>query len=533
MTDTAVIKPNGKAPSVPSKSIGVSGVVLQGGVLVSTDYDRAWKGTERDKTISAMLNDPLIGAVLGGVEFLVRRVDWTVKAANDSLAAEDAKTFIQESLDDMVGHWPGDTLATVLTYLGWGWSCLEIVFKQRNGPTGNPTSRFSDGKTGWHRWALRPQATRYGWEFDGDDPTVLIQQDPASFRRIPIPLEKCLLFRYASRDNSPEGSTPLRVAYDAWYNKRKLQRIEAIGIERDLAGLPVGRVPSRDIAGNTDVYQAMQEIVTNIRNDAQGGLVIASERDEHGNLYQDISLMATGGAKSIATDPIIKRYANEVVTVFLANIMRAGQDGVGTLALGQEQSSLFQQAIGAHLDTIAQTINEQAVLPLCRLNGIPDGLVPTLEHGDIESADLGRLGKYLTDLATAGLLVDTPELRSFLHEVAGIPVPTAAEITAQQAKEAEEAAAAEKARVEALQAAQNAQGGQEGDQPTPIGKKGATGGKGAQEGRAVAASEIREMVEANGQLSLSDMMEVMAWWDRTVPEYAGMLNAAIVGEDEK
>lgn len=400
MTDTTTLSPNGKV-TAPTKAIGVSGVVHHGGVIYDQDYDLAWKGHRRDDTIRHMLDDPLIGAVLGGVEMLVRRVDWHVKPVDESPAADEAAQFVRECLDDMTGHWPGDTLAAVLTYLGWGWSCLEIVFKQRNGPGGKTPSRFDDGKTGWHRWALRPQATRYGWEFAGDDPIALIQQDPQTFQRLTIPLEKCLLFRYASRDNSPEGSTPLRVAYDAWYNKRKLQRIEAIGIERDLAGLPVGRVPSRDISGNTDVYQAMQAIVTNIRNDAQGGLVISSERDESGNYYQDVTLMATGGAKAIPTDPIIKRYANEVVTVFLANVMRTGQDGGGSYALADVQGGLFQQAIGAHLDTIAQTINEQAVLPLCRLNGIPDEFVPTLEHGDIESADLERLGKYLTDLATA------------------------------------------------------------------------------------------------------------------------------------
>lgn len=525
MTDTTTISPNGKT-TAPTKAVGVSGVVTQGGVLVSSDYDRAWKGVERDRTIQHMIDDPVIGSVLHGVEMLVRRVDWHVKPADESTAAEDAAQFVQECLDDMTGHWPGDTLAAVLTYLGWGWSCLEIVFKQRAGMGGTPPSRFDDGKTGWHRWALRPQPTRYGWEFVGDDPTALIQQDPATFRRITIPLAKCLLFRYSSRDNSPEGNTPLRVAYDAWYNKRKLQRIEAIGIERDLAGLPVGRVPSRDIAGNTDVYQAMQAIVTNIRNDAQGGLVISSERDDSGNYYQDVTLMATGGAKAIPTDPIIKRYANEVVTVFLANVMRTGQDSTGSYALAETQGGLFQQAIGAHLDTIAQTINEQAVVPLCRLNGIPEELIPTLEHGNIESANLEEMGRYITVLASTGAIVMTPELRFFLATIAGLPVPSVEEIEAQQAEEEAEAAAAEQARMDALQAAQDAQGAQAGEgaeNVTPMPQRGAQA--------AVAASEVRRLVEDDGSVTLSDILQVMTWFDSVVePEHRGLLNAKVIGE---
>jgi hypothetical protein len=138
---------------------------------------------------------------------------------------------------------------------------------------------------------------------------------------------------------------------------------------------------------------------------------------------------------------VIKRYANEVVTAFLANVLRTGQDAVGSYALAETQGGLFQQAIGAHLDTIANVINEHAVLPLLRLNGIDDKLAPTLTHGDIESADLERLGTYFTSLASAGLLENTPELKVFLHEVAGLPVPTVEEIEA--AAEEDEALAAQ------------------------------------------------------------------------------------------
>ena len=506
-----------------AKPVGVSGVVAHGDVLYWDDRDAGWKGRRRDETIIAMANDPLFGSVLLGIEFLIRRVDWHLNPPDDSAAAAQAAEFVDGCLADMDNQWPGDTLARILTYLPWGWSAHEVVYKRRQGPDGTPPSRFTDGKIGWHRWALRPQPTRYGWRFVGDEPVALIQQDPATFHRIDVPLAKCLLFRYASRDNSPEGFTPLRVAYDAWYNKRKLQRIEAIGIERDLAGLPVGRVAAADIAANSDVYQAMQTIVTNIRNDAQAGLVIASDRDEQGHFYQDVTLMATGGARSFDTDPIIKRYANEVVTVFLANVMRTGQDGTGSYALADVQGGLFQQAIGAHLDTIAQTITEQAIGPLCRLNGIRSELWPTLEHGDIESADLATTGKYFTDLGTAGLIEDTPELRHFLHEIAGFPVPTVEEL---QQREAEREAEAKKAAA-ALAKARAAQPPPTNGATPPNGK--APANQDGNAGGEAMMSELRRFVADDGTISLSDLIEVMAWWRSVVPEqYADILDAKVL-----
>jgi hypothetical protein len=387
-----------------------------------------------------MLNDPLLGSVLLGIEMLVRRVDWSLQAADESKPAADAAAFVDSSLHDMSGYWPGDTLAQILTFLGWGWSCLEVTHKRRDGANGKPPSRYDDGRIGWHKWALRPQATRYGWEFDGDEPSALIQADPATFKRFVIPLDKCLLFRYASRDNSPEGSTPLRIAYDAWYYKRQLQKIEAIGIERDLAGLPVMYIPGSDIATNSAVYQAAQTIVTGIRNDSQAGAVVAGDRDQSGNRKQELTLLSSGGSRAFDTDAVIKRYANEVVTAFLANVLRTGQDGVGSYALAETQGGLFQQSIGAHLDTVANTINEQAIIPLLRLNGYDDELAPTLTHGDIESADLARLGKYLLDLAGAGMLEASPELTVFLHEVAGLPIASVEELQAKMDEEAKAAA---------------------------------------------------------------------------------------------
>jgi hypothetical protein len=465
MTDRTILSPNGRATTPPAKAIGVSGVVTYGGVIYWQDMERAWTSTERDRTIQTMLNDPLIGSILFGIEALVRRVDWNVQAADESTAAQEQAEFVQSCLEDMDGQWPGDTLAQVLTFLGWGWSCLEMTYKRRSGITGTPSSRHDDGRIGWKRWALRPQNTRYGWDFEGDDPVALIQQDPQNWgERYTIPLDKCLLFKYTSRDNSPEGTTPLRVAYKAWYYKEKLQKYEAIGVERDLAGMPVMKIPSSDIVAQNEVYQAAQQIVTGIRNDSQSGVVISSERDDAGNLVQELDLLSTGGTRSFDTDVIVRRYANEIVTTFLANVMRTGQDGIGSYALADVQGGFFQQAIGAHLDTIAQIINEQAILPLIRFNGFDDQLAPMLVHGDIESADLARLGQYIVNLSTAGVLLKDPELLAFVHEVAGLPVPSVEEI---EQELAEKEAAAEQMRQQIAAGQTNQEEGEDEEEQTP------------------------------------------------------------------
>lgn len=428
----------------PMSAVGVSGVVHFNGLIYDDDYDRAWQGDQRTKTIIKMLNDPIITASLTGIEMLIRRVNWRVEPVNDSAEAVKVAGFVQTCFDDMVGFWPGDTLAKILTYLGWGWACLEIIYKVREGESGRSPSRYSDGMIGWAKWALRPQPTRYGWEFDQTgEPTALIQIDPQTWRQIPISLQRCLLFRYGGRTNSPEGTTPLRGAYDAWWRKSRIQQIEGIGIERDLAGLPYMRIPSEDIVNQTEAYQAATKIVTNIRQDSQAGIVLSSDRDPETKEYlQEFGLVSTGGQRAVTTDPIVRRYANELATVFLAAVMRVGQDTHGSFALAEAQGGLLEESIGAHLDLIGDVIGSQGIPRLIQANQIDPSLTPKLVHGGLESRDLASLGTYIEKLAKAGLLLDTPELVEFVHGVAGLPVPRAAQIAQMQADTSAEQVAA-------------------------------------------------------------------------------------------
>ena len=65
-------------------------------------------------------------------------------------------------------------------------------------------------------------------------------------------LERALHFVTKSRKNNPEGHSILRGSYRAWYFKRRIQEIEGIGLERDLAGFPVLTAPE----GMEDIWDA-------------------------------------------------------------------------------------------------------------------------------------------------------------------------------------------------------------------------------------------------------------------------------------
>ena len=108
----------------------------------------------------------------------------------------------------------------------------------------------------------------------------LVQMPPPDYGLIEIPVEKLLLFRTKSRKGNPEGRSILRNAYRDWYFKRRIQEIEGIGIERDLAGFPVLTAPeSMDIWNTEDAEMVAaraqaERIVQNIRRDSLEGLVM-------------------------------------------------------------------------------------------------------------------------------------------------------------------------------------------------------------------------------------------------------------------
>ena len=186
-------------------------------------------------------NDPIIGAIFYAIDKLLRQVSWRVQPASSSLEDVRAAKFIESCMKDMSMTWE-DTISEILSMLTYGFSYHEIVYKKRNGMevSGEARSKYSDGLIGWRKIPIRAQETRQQWEFDEAGGIRGMTQSAAPDYTLHfIPIEKALLFRTTTNKNNPEGRSILRNAYRPWYFKRRIEEIEAIGIERDLAGFPI------------------------------------------------------------------------------------------------------------------------------------------------------------------------------------------------------------------------------------------------------------------------------------------------------
>jgi hypothetical protein len=376
-----------------------------------------------------MDTDPVIGGFMFATEMLIRRVPWRVEASGDMAEALEDQVFIEQALHDMDTSFE-DTLSEIMSFLGFGWEVSEVNLKRRMGPlTDDPLahSRFDDGKIGWRNWSGRAQETLLHWNFDDEgNATDMVQLAPPDYRIRTIPLSKCLHFRTTVRKSNPEGRSILRNSYDSYYRKKYIQNSEGIGVERDLAGLPIAKVPPELLATNpTAANAAMRDnilrIVTSIRRDEQEGLLWPWELDAKGNPKYVLELLTTGGARQFDTDKIVARYDQRIAMPMLADFLLLGHEAVGSKALSGDKTEMFATAISAWLDMIAETINR--VIPkLLALNGRDITQPPVLVHGDINATDLDLLSNYVLRLSQAGMpLFPDAELEDYLRRQADLP----------------------------------------------------------------------------------------------------------------
>lgn len=371
-------------------------------------------------------NDDVVGAILFAIEMLVRQCSWNVEPGGDTAKDKEAAEFVESCMHDMQDTWI-DTISEILSFLTYGWSYHEIVYKRRMGNTKNPRtkSKYADGLIGWRKLPIRAQETLYQWEYDDEDNLLgMTQMPPQDFRTFTIPIEKALLFRTKVRKNNPEGRSILRNAYRSWYFKRRIQEIEGIGIERDLAGLPVMNTPQgMDIWAEDkdmlDTYLRLTEMVKGIRRDEWEGLVLP--------YGFDFKLVSSGGTRQFDTNAIINRYDTRIAMTVLADFIFLGHDKTGSWALSSDKTELFAVAIGAFLDIICETFNNHGIPALIDINGQHFAGItayPKMTHGDIEDADITKVAAFIRDMTGIGVLVPDDGLEDYIRQVGHLPERT-------------------------------------------------------------------------------------------------------------
>jgi hypothetical protein len=403
--------------------IGSSGLKRSGG-YIDEEFLPQLQGVKGFKVYREMRdNDPVIGAMLYAIDKVISRLDWHIEGED-----ERTKIFVQECLDDMSDPFDS-TLQNILSMLVYGWSYHEVVYKIRGGQTGEArtNSRYMDNKIGWRKWGVRAQETLQEWMIDNDGGIQgMVQMDPSGGGLHRIPIEKSLLFRTTTNRNNPEGYSLLRNAYRPWHYKRRIEEIEAIGIERDLAGLPMAYVPPEYLSSTATnkqkaVLRSVTEIVQNIKRNEQEGVVFPAAYDDNGNRIFDLTLLSASGARQFDTGAVIQRYDQRMAMSLLSDFLLLGSDRVGSFALGSTKVDLWTLAVDSIAKTIAETVNQFAIPRLLKLNAMRLDKLPVLTYGQVSSVELPEVADFVAKLTDAGVLTPDHGLEDYLRGLADLP----------------------------------------------------------------------------------------------------------------
>lgn len=368
-------------------------------------------------------NDPVITAILLCARQLVRNVTWSVEDASDSPEDKAAGEFLRECMEDMSTPWTS-TIDDILSFFEYGWSYNEIVYKHRTGKVGRGhNSKYSDGRIGWHKIVGRSQRTLESWKIDEKTGSILGMNQYTEKGTVFIPIEKALLFRTTTARNNPEGKSLLRGAYRPWYFKKHIEEVEGIGIERDLAGLPVVTAPEGVDVWSNDNPKAVEtradalKLVSSIRRDRNEGVLMP--------FGWTLELLSSGSSRQFDTSAVINRYDQRIAITMLADIVMLGADKVGSFALANVKQSMLGACLDALMSNVVDIFNTIAIPRLFALNTFNITKYPQMKISKVVAPDTDKIANYISKLSGAKMpLFPDVDLENYLRSLVNFPAVT-------------------------------------------------------------------------------------------------------------
>lgn len=245
----AVTREGTELPRFQMSEMGYAGLKVSAGIP-NEEMKRDLQFPQSIVTFKQMSHHSTIAAALSLYDMMVSKVKWRVKPVDSPSEKEIRDSeFIKECMNDMDHSWM-NFVQEAASMKPYGFSVHEKVFRKRLKSKG---SKYDDGLIGWQKLPIRSQDSIDRWYFDKDGREIvavqqnlnLVQDGFGRFtsvingREIVLPRNKFLLFRTGKYKGNPFGKSCLRDCYYSWRFLVDIEETEAIGIKRDLHGLPV------------------------------------------------------------------------------------------------------------------------------------------------------------------------------------------------------------------------------------------------------------------------------------------------------
>lgn len=390
-------------PTHPTNITLETGLSLWNGT-VQEEYLTALRPWSRAfKIYSEMVDDSIIGGMLEAVKTPMLASRFQVVAASES--DEDRK--LAETLRDDIFHLQDIEwflhAEEMLEFLEYGWAVAEPRLTKKPDGLLHIDALVTIGQETLDHWGRVDEL--------GMVDSFNQRTDKGSFRS--APMSKLLHFRFRGRKRNPEGKSLLRNLYRAWYFKKNLEALEAIGVERDVGNAPV--VKLKEGVRYTD------EQITNLKNALKG---FRMDEALYVILPPGADLTAYGGGNKVYdVRSIIRDYQHIIRQRFFADFLALGSEQVGTQALAREMTTFFGLALRSIQERMLSTWNRQLVTWWASWNNLQpiSHNLPRIDWLRPGDQNLQALAQAYQMLVASNLITPTEQDENRIRIISGMP----------------------------------------------------------------------------------------------------------------
>jgi hypothetical protein len=417
----------------PYSEMGVAGVPVYAGYVLSAERNSKLIGQERYRTFSEILANTSI--VAAGVRYflnVVARPSWSVEPADESAEAQKAAEFLNDVLfEDLITPW-NRIVRRAGMYRFHGFSIQEWTAVRRD-----------DGTVGLEDIESRPQWTIWRWEVDERGTvTGAWQRDPLSGMELGLPRSKIMYLVDDTLTDSPEGMGLLRHLVEPAERLKEYLEQESVGYMRDLRGIPIGYAPMDELqaavdAGlitKTDMQKAIADLEAFVNLEKKGrktsvvlnsapyvsrldsGDSITGEKKWDMKLVNGVApgLSEIGGA--------IDRINYDMARIIGCEHLLLGSSSTGSFALAASKATDLYMLANSVLRDIRQQAQHDLVWPIWRLNGFDEKIMPKLKTEDVSPKDVEQIARVMRDVAVAGVpMTYEDEALNSIRDLLGLP----------------------------------------------------------------------------------------------------------------
>jgi hypothetical protein len=415
-----------KPKSSTMREVGYAGLRMFDGVTAEETM-RELNFPKSNKVFKEMSYHPAINTALSLYNSMIGKATFRFVPPKDATSRELKQTeAVQSMLEDM-DRPIEEVMIDIMTMATYGFCILEKVYKIRQRSKG---SLFDDGFVGIKKLAYRSQDSIDKFEFSDDGNEIVAVKQNLSLiadpylrysrrpnQEIILPREKFLLFNMGRNTSNPYGQSPLRDVYVPWKYLTSIEELEAMGVAKDLQGLPVLYLPAQYMSEDANpeqkaIFEQFKNVIRNLQQNSQSGVILPSavDPDTRAQLFKLELLSTEGGKKSYDTTKVKDYYRAMIFIGMNADILLMGNTETGSFALGSLKTSLTGSFVESILQRIVRVFNDDLIKQVYELNGWDISRRCKMDYEGFEDTNLDEFSKAVQRIGAVGYLPQTLEV---------------------------------------------------------------------------------------------------------------------------